>query len=139
MRHFFGSRLPRLLARLVTLLLVATLCWGCVASRNPNAVRRPIQPENGAAMLNGSKTGIDWVAAEPESKLAYCAEAIGAFRASAAQSYIISAGVQSLNPQSFCYRMDQYFGIEENQLQRLESAAAIAPILFADTPNPYPS
>ncbi len=127
------------LARLLTILLVGSLCLGCVASRNPSAVRRPIQPANGAAMLSGSKLGSDWLEAAPESKTAYCAEAISAFRASAAQSYIVSAGVQSLNPESFCYRLDQYFAIEENQLQRLESAAAIAPILFADTPNPFSS
>ncbi|MBD2104502.1 hypothetical protein [Leptolyngbya sp. FACHB-261] len=127
------------LTRLLTLMVVGVLCMGCASDRNPSAVRRPVQPANGAAMLSGSKLGIDWLEAAPESKVAFCTEAISAFRGSAAQSYIISAGVQSLNPESFCYRLDQYFAIEENQAQRLESAAAIAPILFADTPNPFTS
>jgi hypothetical protein len=96
--------------------------------------RRIFQPQNGAPILSGSITGEDWLRAIPDSKIAFCNEAYSAFRASPSQSYIISSNVQSLTPSGLCDRIDQYFSIEENLDSRLGTAAAIAPLLFADTP-----
>ncbi len=98
------------------------------------ATRRPVIPANGQPILGGSMHGSDWIAASRESKQAYCEEAFAAFRGSAAQSYIISHNIQSLSPEGLCDRMDQYYSLEEYIDDRLGSAAAIAPILFADTP-----
>jgi hypothetical protein len=78
--------------------------------------------------------GSDWIAASNDSKQAYCQEAFAAFRGSAAQSYIISHNIQSMSAVGLCDRMDQYYSLEEYIDERLGSAAAIAPILFADTP-----
>jgi len=98
------------------------------------AERHPVIPANGQPILGGNMHGSDWIAASKESKQAYCEEAFAAFRGSAAQSYIISHNIQSLSPEGLCDRMDQYYSLEEYAEDRLGSAAAIAPILFADTP-----
>lgn len=98
------------------------------------AERRPVIPAHGQPILSGNMHGSDWMAASNESKQAYCEEAFAAFRGSAAQSYIISHNIQSLSPEGLCDRMDQYYSLEEYADDRLGSAAAIAPILFADTP-----
>ncbi len=98
------------------------------------AERRPVIPANGQPILSGNMHGSDWIAASNDSKQAYCEEAFAAFRGSAAQSYIISHNIQSLSPEGLCDRMDQYYSLEEYADDRLGSAAAIAPILFADTP-----
>lgn len=98
------------------------------------AERRPVIPANGQPILSGNMHGSDWIAASKDSKQAYCEEAFAAFRGSAAQSYIISHNIQSLSPEGLCDRMDQYYSLEEYADDRLGSAAAIAPILFADTP-----
>ncbi|MFN5838956.1 MAG: hypothetical protein ACK47J_20120 [Pseudanabaena sp.] len=98
------------------------------------AERRPVIPANGQPILSGNMHGSDWIAASRDSKQAYCEEAFAAFRGSAAQSYIISHNIQSLSPEGLCDRMDQYYSLEEYLDDRLGSAAAIAPILFADTP-----
>jgi hypothetical protein len=92
-------------------------------------------PAAGAPVLNGNLTGPAWQAAAPASRLAYCTEAFAAFRGSPAQSYIISYDVQSLDAQGLCDRIDQFYSLEENQDQRLNTAAALAPLLFADTPK----
>jgi hypothetical protein len=84
--------------------------------------------------LNGNMRGQNWLEAPVEAKLAYCNAAFAAFRGSPSQSYIISANVQSLSPKGLCDRIDRYFSIDENIDTRLSSAAAIAPLLFADTP-----
>ncbi|OYQ64365.1 hypothetical protein B9G53_11695 [Pseudanabaena sp. SR411] len=98
------------------------------------AERRPVIPAHGQPILSGNMHGSDWMSASNESKQAYCEEAFAAFRGSAAQSYIISHNIQSLSPEGLCDRMDQYYSLEEYADDRLGSAAAIAPILFADTP-----
>ncbi|ELS33843.1 MULTISPECIES: hypothetical protein [Pseudanabaena] len=98
------------------------------------AERRPVIPANGQPILSGNMHGSDWRSAAKESKQAYCQEAFAAFRGSAAQSYIISHNIQSLSPAGLCDRIDQYYSLEEYLDDRLGSAAAIAPILFADTP-----
>jgi hypothetical protein len=98
------------------------------------AERRPVIPAHGQPILSGNMHGSDWMAASQDSKQAYCEEAFAAFRSSAAQSYIISHNIQSLSPEGLCDRMDQYYSLEEYADDRLGSAAAIAPILFADTP-----
>ncbi|MBD2189656.1 hypothetical protein H6F41_16095 [Pseudanabaena sp. FACHB-723] len=98
------------------------------------AERHPVLPANGQPILGGNMHGTDWRAASKESKQAYCEEAFAVFRGSAAQSYIISHNIQSLSPEGLCDRMDQYYSLEEYADDRLGSAAAIAPILFADTP-----
>jgi hypothetical protein len=98
------------------------------------AERHPVIPANGQPILSGNMHGSDWLIASNDSKQAYCQEAFAAFRGSAAQSYIISHNIQSLSPSGLCDRMDQYYSLEEYQDDRLGSAAAIAPILFADTP-----
>ena len=98
------------------------------------AERHPVIPANGQPILGGNMHGADWIAASNESKQAYCEEAFAAFRGSAAQSYIISHNIQSLSSTGLCDRMDQYYSLEDYIDARLGSAAAIAPILFADTP-----
>ena len=98
------------------------------------AERRPVIPANGQPILSGNMHGSDWMAASNDSKQAYCEEAFAVFRGSAAQSYIISHNIQSLSPEGLCDRMDQYYSLVEYADDRLGSAAAIAPILFADTP-----
>jgi hypothetical protein len=98
------------------------------------ATRHPVIPANGQPILGGNMHGSDWIAASNDSKQAYCQEAFAAFRGSAAQSYIISHNIQSLSPAGLCDRMDQYYSLEDYLDDRLGSAAAIAPILFADTP-----
>jgi len=98
------------------------------------ALRRPVIPANGQPLLSGNMHGADWLAASSDSKQAYCQEAFAAFRGSPAQSYIISQNIQSLSPSGLCDRMNQYYSLEEYLDERLGSAAAIAPILFADTP-----
>ncbi len=96
--------------------------------------RRVVQPQNGAPILSGNIRGDEWLKALSDSKIAFCNEAYSAFRASPSQSYIISSNVQSLTASGLCDRIDQYFSIEENLESRLGTAAAIAPLLFADTP-----
>ncbi len=96
--------------------------------------RRIVQPQNGAPILSGLINGEQWLKTIPDSRIAYCNEAFVAFRASPSQSYIISSNVQSLTAAGLCDRIDQYFSIEENLESRLATAAAIAPLLFADTP-----
>ncbi|MBD2149414.1 hypothetical protein H6F44_04630 [Pseudanabaena sp. FACHB-1277] len=98
------------------------------------AERRPVIPAHGQPILSGNIHGTEWLKAAPESKQAYCEEAFAIFRGSAAQSYIISHNIQSLSPQGLCDRIDQYYSLEEYIDDRLGSAAAIAPVLFADTP-----
>jgi hypothetical protein len=93
-----------------------------------------VLPKNGAQVLNGNMHGEEWLAAVFDAKIAYCNAAFAAFRGSPSQSYIISSNVQSLTPKGLCDRIDQYFSIDDNLETRLNSAAAIAPILFADTP-----
>ena len=121
------------LTRLV--LVIAMLCSLFAAPYQAIAAeRRPVIPANGQPILSGNMHGSDWIAASKDSKQAYCEEAFVAFRGSAAQSYIISHNIQSLSPEGLCDRMDQYYSLEEYADDRLGSAAAIAPILFADTP-----
>ncbi|MBD2175808.1 hypothetical protein H6F42_02600 [Pseudanabaena sp. FACHB-1998] len=116
----------------VTIILI--VCCLDISGQAIAAERRVVIPAHGQPILSGNMHGSDWLVAAPESKLAYCEEAFAAFRGSAAQSYIISHNIQSLNPQGLCDRMDQYYSLEEYADDRLGSAAAIAPILFADTP-----
>jgi hypothetical protein len=119
-------------ALLVTICLI--ICCFAMPYQAIAAERRAVIPANGQPILSGNMHGSDWLVASPESKLAYCEEAFAVFRGSAAQSYIISHNIQSLTPQGLCDRMDQYYSLEEYADDRLGSAAAIAPILFADTP-----
>lgn len=121
--------LPRLVVVVVMLLTLLTAPYQAIA-----AERRPVIPAHGQPILSGNMHGSDWMAASKDSKQAYCEEAFAAFRGSAAQSYIISHNIQSLSPEGLCDRMDQYYSLEEYADDRLGSAAAIAPILFADTP-----
>lgn len=121
--------LPRLVLVVVMLLTLLTAPYQAIA-----AERRPVIPAHGQPILSGNMHGSDWMAASQDSKQAYCEEAFAAFRGSAAQSYIISHNIQSLSPEGLCDRMDQYYSLEEYADDRLGSAAAIAPILFADTP-----
>ncbi|AFY71830.1 hypothetical protein Pse7367_3596 [Thalassoporum mexicanum PCC 7367] len=84
--------------------------------------------------LQGLSAGYVWQEATPASKLDYCERAFAAFRSSPAQSYVISSNVQSLSPAGLCDRIDQFFSLEDNLETRLGEAAAIAPLLYADTP-----
>ncbi len=84
--------------------------------------------------LGGNDRGDRWAAADVDAKLTFCQRAFAAFRGSPSQSYIISHGVQSLSPAGLCDRIDQFYSLEENRDTRLSEAAAIAPLLFADTP-----
>lgn len=123
----------RILTSLIFVIVAIVIFCG-----NPSqaiaATRPPVIPANGQPILGGNMHGSDWISASNDSKQAYCQEAFAAFRGSAAQSYIISHNIQSLSPEGLCDRMDQYYSLEEYLDDRLGSAAAIAPILFADTP-----
>ena len=125
----------KLLSSLITCLAVILVTFSLVGANDATAAtRHAVQPQNGAPMLAGTIKGEAWLSAIPDSKIAYCKEAYSAFRASPSQSYIISSNVQSLTATGLCDRIDQYFSIEENLDSRLATAAAIAPLLFADTP-----
>ncbi len=126
----------RLLNNLISLIVVISITLSLVILNTDIviAASRRVTPKNGAPMLSGTIKGDRWLSASPDSKFAYCSEAYSAFRASPSQSYIISSNVQSLTASGLCDRIDQYFSIEENLDSRLGTAAAIAPLLFADTP-----
>lgn len=117
-------------------LIAVTLTFPALIVLAPAALARPtyhpVIPANGAPQLGGNLTGYDWQKASLDSRIAYCASALAAFRGSAAQSYIISHNVQSLAPEGLCRRMDQFYSLEENLETRLGQAAALAPLLFAD-------
>ncbi|GBO54330.1 hypothetical protein APA_2278 [Pseudanabaena sp. lw0831] len=130
MTKFFNFRV---LARLVLVIVLISSLF-LAPKLTIAAERRPVIPANGQPILSGNMHGSDWMAASNDSKQAYCQEAFVAFRGSAAQSYIISHNIQSLSPEGLCDRMDQYYSLEDYADDRLGSAAAIAPILFADTP-----
>ncbi len=140
MSQVFSFRILKSFFSVVASVIFLVILFSGVAmfgAMSPNAIaaeRRPVIPAHGKPILGGNMHGSDWLAAAPESKLAYCEEAFAAFRGSAAQSYIISHNIQSLSPEGLCDRMDQYFSLEDYADDRLGSAAAIAPILFADTP-----
>ena len=130
MKNFFDFRLP-------TFLLILFIAIACILITPNHAIaaeRHPVIPANGQPILGGNMHGADWITASNESKQAYCEEAFAAFRGSAVQSYTISHNIQSLTPEGLCDRMDQYYSLEEYLEERLGSAAAISPILFADTP-----
>ncbi len=118
--------------------LILAIAAIALMSISPNpaiaADRHPVIPAHGQPILSGNMHGSDWLAASNDSKQAYCQEAFAAFRGSAAQSYIISHNIQSMSAAGLCDRMDQYYSLEDYIDERLGSAAAIAPILFADTP-----
>jgi hypothetical protein len=121
--------------RLLIILVVTIALLISVIFLDPAiAARKPFVPDHGEPILSGIIKGEAWLAASAESKNAFCNEAFAAFRGSPSQSYIISSNVQSLTPAGLCDRMDQYFSIEENLDVRIGAAAAIAPLLFADTP-----
>jgi hypothetical protein len=130
MRQFGGFHI---LASLILVIATIAILLG-IPSQAIAAARHPVIPANGQPILGGNMHGSDWIAASNDSKQAYCQEAFAAFRGSAAQSYIISHNIQSLSPAGLCDRMDQYYSLEDYLDERLGSAAAIAPILFADTP-----
>ena len=123
----------RMLTSLILVIATIAILLG-LPSQAIAATRHPVIPANGQPILGGNMHGSDWIAASNDSKQAYCQEAFAAFRGSAAQSYIISHNIQSLSPAGLCDRMDQYYSLEDYLDERLGSAAAIAPILFADTP-----
>ena len=123
----------RMLTSFILVIVGIVILLG-IPSQAIAATRRPVIPANGQPILGGNMHGSDWIAASNDSKQAYCQEAFAAFRGSAAQSYIISHNIQSLSSEGLCDRMDQYYSLEEYLDERLGSAAAIAPILFADTP-----
>lgn len=79
-------------------------------------------------------TGWEWQNLPSEMQQSYCVQAFAVFRGSPAQSYIISHGVQSLTPAGLCDRLGQFYSIEDNRDTTIATAAALAPILFADTP-----
>jgi len=130
-----GKLLSCLSAHLAVILITFSLIGSLIGTNDVlAATRRGVLPQNGAPTLTGIIKGEAWLSAIPDSKIAYCKEAYSAFRASPSQSYIISSNVQSLTAIGLCDRIDQYFSIEENLDSRLATAAAIAPLLFADTP-----
>jgi len=126
----------QLIRQLICLCLSISIasCLFCTDLAIASTSARAVQPQNGATTLNGNIQGSAWNEAAIESKIAFCNAAFAAFRGSPSQSYIISSNVQSLTPSGLCDRIDQYFSIEENLDTRISSAAAIAPLLFADTP-----
>lgn len=127
--------MSNLLKLLTTFLIVIVITFSPINSSTVAATSsRTVLPQNGAPTLSGTLKGEEWLSALPDSKIAYCNGAYSAFRASPSQSYIISSNVQSLTASGLCDRIDQYFSLEENLDSRLSTAAAIAPLLFADTP-----
>ncbi|MDX2254352.1 MAG: hypothetical protein NW214_02445 [Pseudanabaenaceae cyanobacterium bins.39] len=135
-KNFFVGRLSDWIKLCTVTIVVACVVTWSMAMASPAiaAERRPVIPAHGQPVLSGSMHGQDWLQAATESKQAYCEEAFAVFRGSAAQSYIISHNIQSLTPEGLCDRIDQYYSLEEYLDDRLGSAAAIAPVLFADTP-----
>ncbi len=89
-------------------------------------------------VLSGKLTGPEWLQADPEAKQAFCRKAFQAFRASPAQSYIISSNVQALTPEGLCQRLDQFYQYPVNAEIPLNQAANIAPLLFSDLPLEQP-
>jgi hypothetical protein len=128
--------MQQFLRTFLALVLIIGLTTGFLSTDLANAASSSqiVFPQNGAQVLNGNMHGQEWLEAVADSKIAYCNAAFAAFRGSPSQSYIISSNVQSLTPKGLCDRIDQYFSIDDNLETRLSSAAAIAPILFADTP-----
>jgi hypothetical protein len=119
---------------LLTLLLVGFMplnLHGQVANMSASAADAIT---NNRKALNGITSGYVWLEAPPAEKLDYCNRAFAAFRSSPAQSYVISSNVQSLSPAGLCDRIEQFFSLEDNLETRLGEAAAIAPLLYADTP-----
>ncbi len=88
--------------------------------------------------LSGKLTGPEWRQADPEAKQAFCRKAFQAFRASPAQSYIISSNVQALTPEGLCQRLDQFYQYAIHDEIPLNQAANIAPLLFSDQPLEQP-
>ncbi len=88
--------------------------------------------------LSGKLTGPEWRQADPEAKQAFCRKAFQAFRASPAQSYIISSNVQALTPEGLCQRLDQFYQYPIHDEIPLNQAANIAPLLFSDQPLEQP-
>jgi hypothetical protein len=88
--------------------------------------------------LSGKLTGPEWRQADPEAKQAFCRKAFQAFRASPAQSYIISSNVQALTPEGLCQRLDQFYQYAIHHEIPLNQAANIAPLLFSDQPLEQP-
>lgn len=130
MNKFFSFRiLAKIFLGMVAIITILAMPNQAIA-----AERHPVIPAHGQPILSGNMHGADWISASNDSKQAYCQEAFAAFRGSAAQSYIISHNIQSMNSEGLCDRMDQYYSLEDYLDERLGSAAAIAPILFADTP-----
>jgi len=88
--------------------------------------------------LSGKLTGPEWRQADPEAKQEFCRRAFQAFRASPAQSYIISSNVQALTPEGLCQRLDQFYQYAIHDEIPLNQAANIAPLLFSDQPLEQP-
>ncbi|MCF2972489.1 hypothetical protein L1047_14935 [Synechococcus sp. Nb3U1] len=88
--------------------------------------------------LSGKLTGPEWLQVDPEAKQAFCRKAFQTFRASPAQSYIISSNVQALTPEGLCQRLDQFYQYAINDEIPINQAANIAPLLFSDLPLEQP-
>ncbi len=130
------------MVRLFALSLLLGMFWlGAMVGLAPGAIAapyRPIAPADGTEILKGNQRGDVWVKASAAAQFAYCQDAFAAFRASPAQSYIISHNVQSLTSAGLCERINQFYAVEDNRETRIGAAAAIAPLLFADTPLDAP-
>ncbi|PLS69527.1 MAG: hypothetical protein CV045_01430 [Cyanobacteria bacterium M5B4] len=119
--HF--TAMGRQICRFLLILWLTLLVCSYPAQASP----RPVLP-------SAKLTGWDWQNLTTEIQQSYCVQAFAAFRGSPAQSYIISHGVQSLTPAGLCDRLTQFYSIEDNRDTPIATAAALAPILFADTP-----
>ena len=119
--HF--TAIKRLVSQFFLLLVLGLFLWSLPLAASP----KPVLP--GAQI-----TGWEWQNLSPDLQQSYCVQAFAAFRGSPAQSYIISHGVQSLTPAGLCDRLGQFYSIEDNRDTPLATAAALAPLLFADTP-----
>ncbi|MFN3360142.1 MAG: hypothetical protein ACK421_01745 [Pseudanabaenaceae cyanobacterium] len=110
----------RWICQVLTIVLLCLLGGQMVAAK-------PVVP-------SGQITGWEWQKLSGEAQLLYCRQAFAAFRGSPAQSYIISHGVQTLTPEGLCDRLHQFYSLPDNRDTTLATAAALAPLLFADTP-----
>lgn len=111
------------ISQFFTILCLSLVFWFLPVNASP----KPVLP-------SAQITGWDWQQLSPELQQSYCVQAFAVFRGSPAQSYIISHGVQSLTPPGLCDRLGQFYSIEDNRDTPLATAAALAPLLFADTP-----
>lgn len=120
----------RVVGAIVTIAIVtaATVMSSGMGSPAIAATQTPDTPTT----LSSQATAATWNSAPEAEKLAFCTKAYQSFRSAPAQSYIISSNVQAMTPETFCDKLDRFYGFELHEDTTLAEAAALAPLLFAD-------